>query len=307
MNVLSLFDGISCGQVALKELGIKPDRYYASEIDSKPIKVTQHNFPNTIQVGDVAKLNGSDFPNIDLLIGGSPCQKFSVMGKQEGFSGGNLVQEYIRLVKEIRPRYFLLENVKMKAEFSNVITKELGVTPVGINSNRYSAQSRERMYWTNAPFSLSFPEKDVKVEDILEPNVTDGIVHDFDKWYIDNRHIFIPVDNHSSANGLICLGGLLEKDKAIPEKIRSSSFRDSSRVYSITGKAPTLKAQTGGLGRNTGLYRVGNVIRRLSRLETERLQTLPEGYTDCVSVSSAQSLIGNGWTVAVIKEILKNV
>ena len=150
MNVLSLFDGMSCGQIALNKSGIKYNNYYASEIDKYAIKVTQHNYPNTIQLGDITKIKGSDLPKIDLLIGGSPCQSFSNAGRGTGFDGkSGLFWEYVRILKEVQPTYFLLENVKMKKEWQDVISETLGVQPIEINSKFFVPQNRPRLFWTN--------------------------------------------------------------------------------------------------------------------------------------------------------------
>lgn len=172
MNVLSLFDGISCGQQALKELEIKVDNYYASEIKDIAIKVTTENHPNTIQLGDVTKIKiigdqficekgVSVFTGIDLLIGGSPCQDLSSANKvRDGLKGSKsmLFWEYVRLLKEVKPKYFLLENVaRMKKEDKDIISKELGVEPIRINSSLLSPQLRDRLYWTNIP-NVTQPE-----------------------------------------------------------------------------------------------------------------------------------------------------
>ena len=147
INVLSLFDGMSCGQIALERTEIKINNYFASEIDKHAIKVTQHNYPNTKQIGSVTKVKGEDLPKIDLLIGGSPCQSFSNAGKGEGFRGkSKLFFEFVRLLKETKPKYFLLENVVMKKEWENIISEYLGVRPILINSNLVSAQNRRRNY-----------------------------------------------------------------------------------------------------------------------------------------------------------------
>src|SRR5574344_15209 len=158
MNVLSLFDGMSCGQMALNRVGIKYDNYFASEIDKYAIKVTQHNFPNTIQLGDVTKIKSCDLPKIDLLMGGSPCQGFSFSGKQLNFNDprSKLFFEFVRLVNECQPKYWLLENVVMKKEFEQVISNHLNVEPIKINSSLVSAQNRERLYWAN--FNIEQPE-----------------------------------------------------------------------------------------------------------------------------------------------------
>ena len=148
MNVLSLFDGMSCGQIALNRANIPYDNYYASEIDKHAIKVTQHNYPETIQLGDVTEIKSSDLPQIGLLIGGSPCQGFSFAGKQLNFEDprSKLFFEFVRLLKECKPKFFLLENVKMKKEYQNVISEHLGVEPIEINSALVSAQNRKRLY-----------------------------------------------------------------------------------------------------------------------------------------------------------------
>ena len=153
MRVLSLFDGMSCGQIAINKLGIKDYTYYASEIDKYAISITQKNFPNTIQVGDITKLSGNEFSNIDLMLAGSPCQGFSFAGNQLAFDDprSKLFFEFVRLLKKIKPKYFLLENVRMKKEYLNIITQHLGVEPILINSSLLSAQSRQRYYWTNIP------------------------------------------------------------------------------------------------------------------------------------------------------------
>ena len=156
LNVLSLFDGMSCGQLALKKAGIKVNKYFSSEIDKYAIKVTQANFPDTIQLGDVKAITSNQVGTIDLFIGGSPCQGFSFAGKQLNFNDprSKLFFEYARLLKEIKPKYFLLENVRMKKESQDIISKCLGIEPIAINSNIVSAQNRYRLYWTNIPFTM---------------------------------------------------------------------------------------------------------------------------------------------------------
>jgi len=173
INVLSCFDGISCGQLALRKLGVKVDCYYASEIDKYAIKITQHNFPNTIQVGDISKLKSEDFKDIKLLLGGSPCQGFSLAGKRLNFEDprSKLFFEFVRLLKEIKPKYFLLENVKMKLECQDVISEHLGVQPIEINSSLLSAQNRKRLYWTNIPDVKQPGDKNVLISNILDSGV----------------------------------------------------------------------------------------------------------------------------------------
>lgn len=195
-NVLSLFDGMSCGQIALNRAGIKYENYFASEIDKYAITVTQANFPKTIQLGDIRNIKASDLPKIDLIIGGSPCQGFSFAGKQLNFEDerSKLFFEYVRLLNELKPKYFLLENVKMKKEFEDVISQYLGIQPVEINSNLVSAQNRRRLYWTNigAESSGLFGElksfinlpndKGILLKDILESEVDE-------KYFLSERMI----------------------------------------------------------------------------------------------------------------------
>lgn len=169
INVLSCFDGISCGQVAINRAGIAYANYYASEVDKYAISVTQANFPNTIQLGDVTKVKGVDLPKIDLLIGGSPCQGFSFAGSQLNFQDerSKLFFEFVRLKNELQPKYFLLENVKMKKEYQDIISALLGVRPIAINSGLVSAQNRQRLYWTNIPINGMPENHNIKLKDIV--------------------------------------------------------------------------------------------------------------------------------------------
>jgi DNA (cytosine-5)-methyltransferase 3A len=168
--VLSVFDGMSCGQLALQRAGIEYKEYFASEIDKHAISVTQHNFPNTKELGSITELKTEKLPKIDLLIGGSPCQSFSNAGLRNGFDGkSKLFYEYVRVLKETKPTYFLLENVKMKKEWQDIISKELGVEPIEICSSLFSAQQRKRLYWTNINVDLSkLPKSNEVIADVLE-------------------------------------------------------------------------------------------------------------------------------------------
>ena len=179
MIVLSLFDGMSCGQIALDQLGIKVDNYLASEIDKYAIQVTQKNYPNTIQLASVTDIKGSELPNIDLLIGGSPCQSFSTMGlyreklgDEIGFEGkSGLFWEFVRVLKETKPKYFLLENVLMKKQWQEIISKTLGVQPIKINSALVSHQRRNRLYWTNIPNVEQPKDLDLDFRNIIDRDV----------------------------------------------------------------------------------------------------------------------------------------
>ena len=172
MNILSLFDGISCGQIALNSIGIIYNSYYSSEIDKNAISITQYNYPGTIQLGDIKKINCELLPKINLLFGGSPCTNLSKAGNGEGLDGNEskLFWEFIRILKEVKPDYFLLENVTMKREWEEIITNALGVKPIKINSKLVSAQSRDRLYWTNIPVEGLPKNKHIYLKDILNIN-----------------------------------------------------------------------------------------------------------------------------------------
>jgi DNA (cytosine-5)-methyltransferase 3A len=339
INVLSLFDGISCGQIALERAGIKVANYFASEIEPAPIKVTQANYPKTIQLGSVTELKSFNLPWIDLIIGGSPCQGFSFAGKQLNFEDprSKLFFEFVRLLKELRevnPNIlFLLENVKMKKEFQDVISSYLGVEPIMINSNLVSAQNRVRYYWTNIPVKEIPNDKSILLKDITEDGLQslglaqrgrydeDGKV--IQKYELNGTEksnamttvskdtlLFIPVDKHSSNSGLVCLGGVMKPTHKLwldNGKLLQRNFSQGNRVYSSNGKSATLNANSGGIGGKTGLYEIEGVIRKLTRLECERLQTVPDGYTNSISDTQAIKALGNGWTVDVVAHIFKNI
>lgn len=302
MNVLSLFDGISCAQIALERSSIPVDNYFASEIDKYAIKVTQHNYPNTIQLGDVANIDATKLPKIDLLVGGSPCQGFSKAGKRLNFQDpkSKLFFEYVRILKECKPKHFLLENVKMKKQHQEIISEYLGCEPIQINSSLVSAQSRMRYYWTN--INVQQPStKNIVLDDILES--------DIEQVVIDNKYTFIPVDKHDSKNGLVCVGGFVLNNKMWINdgKFLQGHFHQGNRLYSSKGKAPTLNANNGRLGGKTGLYLIDDKIRRLTRVECERLQTVPDNYTSMISNTQAIKALGNGFTVDVISHILNGI
>ena len=258
ITVLSLFDGMSCGQLALQKLGIKVKQYYAAEIDKHAIQVTQHNFPNTIQLGDVTQVFAKDLPKIDLLIGGSPCQGFSFAGKQLAFDDprSKLFFEFVRLKNECNPTYFMLENVKMKKEFEIIISKYMGVAPIEINSALLSAQNRARLYWTNIaaePYGLfgdmqcMIPQpkdKGVLLRDILQSNVAD-------KYYLTDKAI----DRLNKAQ----LIGI--KAKVDPEKSGTITIKNQSGQLAIDNSTTLIVASR---GRNPE-----NQKSRESGLETE--------------------------------------
>ncbi len=323
MNVLSLFDGMSCGQIALERVGIKVENYFASEIDKYAMQVTKHNYPNTKHIGDATKVKGVDLPRIDLLIGGSPCQGFSFAGKQLNFDDqrSKLFFEFVRLLEETKPKYFLLENVKMKKEYEDIISEHLGTEPIHINSKVFSAQDRKRSYWTNIIFSALPIENTSTVEDILESEVNI-------RYCIDPKRSVVILDNEVKKRKIGYIG----------------SDPQGNRIYSIHGKSVCLCGESGGLGAKTGLYALpcltpdrtekrqngrrfkpthskfytltamdkhgvltNNFIRKLTPLECERLQTVPENYTSIVSDNQRQRMLGNGWTVDVVAHIFKGL
>lgn len=273
MNVLSLFDGMSCGQVALERANVPVENYYASEIDKYAIEITMKNYPNTIQLGSVENWKEweIDWGSIDLLIGGSPCQGFSYAGKQLNFDDprSKLFFTYVDILNHIRKFnpdvQFLLENVKMKPEWEEVITNLLGVNPILIDSSWITAQMRTRLYWTNFPVTFPRP-KDVKLEDILESGYVDR-----DKSYC------IDANYYKGANA-----------KSYLEKRR--------RQVVILEPITDIEKQM-----NEGKFR------KLSPIECERLQTLPDNYTAGVSNTQRYKMLGNGWTVDVVAHLFKGL
>ena len=303
-NILSLFDGISGAQIALERAGIKYDNYYASETDKYAMKITQKHYPKTIQLGNVEFVNGSELPDIWLLIGGSPCTSLSCAAgqKESGLEKGAsvLFWEYIRILNEVKPKYFLLENVaSMKKADRETITKIMGVEPIMINSALVSAQQRKRLYWTNIKGIEQLEDKHIYLKDVLENGYTDK-----EKSYPITATI---------TNGIARDYFLKSQRQMVFNKpIRVSTIGkggQANRVYSIDGKSVCLSANGGGRGAKTGLYAIIQelkpYIRKLTPLECERLQTLPENYTEGISNTQRYKSIGNGFTIDVIAHILK--
>ncbi len=286
MNVLSLFDGISCGQIALNRAGIKYDNYFASEIDKYAIQITQKNYPNTIQLGDITKINGYTLPKIDLIMGGSPCQGFSFYSKQLNFDDprSKLFFEFFRLLNECKLRYFLFENVKMKKQYQDVITNMLGVEPILINSALLSGQNRIRLYWTNILGIIQPKDKNIFLKDILENIIL---------YYKHNTYSY---KRYNNINGQKCI------QIGIANNINGHDFL--KRIYSPEGKSPTLTAVCGGNQERKVAVDEKN-WRKLTPIECERLQTIPDNYTQGVSNTQRYKCIGNAFTVDVIAHILK--
>jgi DNA-cytosine methyltransferase len=293
MNVLSLFDGLSCGQLALQRAGVDVDNYYASEIDKHATLITQHHFPNTIQLGSVVGLDTSRLPKIDLLIGGSPCQSFSRSGDNTGFDGkSGLFWEYVRILNEVKPTYFLLENVVMKKEWENIITEAIGVEPIMIDSKFFSAQKRQRLYWTNIPVDKNIEDRNINILDILIPNGDEKIINDH-ILVLDINEEGFKIKNGTKTGYLYAKEG----DCVNLEFPKSQNRR--GRVSN--GKTNTLNTAC-----NYGVVVNGN-LRELNITEYERLQTLPDGYTSLISLNQRKNVLGNGWTVDVISHIFKNI
>lgn len=338
MNVLSLFDGMGCGQIALTNLGCFPDKYYASEVDKFAIRQMRHVFPDTIHIGDVTRVDVSKLDKIDLIIGGSPRQSFSFAGKQAGmattenieitdldqyldlkimgfeFTGQSyLFWEYMRILTEVR-KYnpdvkFLLENVVMSKKWEAVLTNAIGVDPVKINSNLVSAQNRKRLYWTNIAEITQPEDEGIFIRDILEVNANE-------KYYASDKAV----------------EGMINRARVNAE--RRNVF--SARIVSPDGKANTLCISNGSRNANLvaasrgmpGRYlelvpdgkpkrlteaekgiivRSGHALRRLTPLECARLQTVPSWYEWVVSDTQIYRMCGNGWTVRIIEHTLKNL
>ena len=345
MKVLSLFDGISCGMLALQRAGIPVECYDAFEIDKYAVTVSKRNFPVIVHHGNVYDGDFTQFKGYDLLLGGSPCTYWSIAKKDrevdcngEGF---RLFKEYVRALEESGCKYFLYENnYSVHQRIKDEISKTLGVEPIMINTALVSAQNRKRCYWTNIPFT-SFPEdKGILLKDVLESGVAwqdksycmtasyDGAViyNTLERKqrtmvavpvgaaqrgrYVDGekteQHIEVREDGKSN-----CLT-TVQKDSLVCSLVRIGHYGkggQGQRIYSVVGKSVTLSANGGGQGAKTGLYKIdlpdgAYVIRKLTPVEAERLQTLPDNYTAGISNTQRYKCIGNGWTVDVIAHIL---
>jgi DNA-cytosine methyltransferase len=386
MNVLSLFDGMSCGRIALERLGIKVDNYYASEIDKYAIQVSQANYPDIIQVGDITELDLSTLPKIDLIMGGSPCQGFSFAGKQLAFDDPRsaLFFEFVRCVKELNPKYFLLENVRMKKEYLDVISEYMGVEPIMINSALVSAQNRVRYYWTNIPGIEQPEDRGMVLRDILENDAEEPMYSNIYGGFGEkkprehfNKSVTIRANSGGGAIPNVKLKDFELSDKAIDYMNRSSDKWSGGKtrkdIYikhesekgmcltanmhkgvpygviavdkqkkQLTIKEATKKGYTtiedgdcfdmtfpnSKTRRGRNMKDKSNCLtaanydymryehsdkdkevywRKLTPVECERLQTVPDNYTNHVSNTQRYKMLGNGWTIEVITHILKNM
>lgn len=345
MRILSLFDGISCGRLALERAGLPVESYDAFEIDKYAVTVSKNNFPDIVHHGNVFNGDFTKFKGYDLLLGGSPCTYWSIAKKdRETTSDGmgfKLFMEYVRALRESECRYFLYENNQsIHQNIKDKISKYLGIQPVMINSALVSAQNRKRCYWTNIP-NVTQPENlGIMLADILESGVpwqdksycmtarysgaiTSNTLERKQRTmiaepigaaqrgrYVDDniseQHIEVRKDNKSN-----CLT-TVQKDTLVCAPVRVGQYGkggQGQRIYSVRGKSVTLSANGGGQGAKTGLYKIDlpdgdYMIRKLTPVEAERLQTLPDNYTAGISNTQRYKCIGNGWTVDVIAHIL---
>lgn len=338
MNVLSLFDGMSCGRIALERAGVAVTNYYASEVDKYAIKVAQANYPDTVQLGDITNVKASQLPRIDLIIGGSPCQGFSFAGKQGGLDDPRsaLFYEYVRLLSEVQQYNlnvkFLLENVRMKKDSLNLITLVMGVEPEFINSALVSAQNRQRYYWTNIPGVCQPEDRGIVLADILETGVADrdkSFCIDANYWKGGNLKSYF--EKHRRQLVFEARNGkkveindydinrpktVYETRTELGKKLRREHFKltgnDSSKRGPEHKKYVVQKHE-----KSNCLVTVDSELnmvidkefyyRKLTPIECERLQTVPDNYTNHVSNTQRYKMLGNGWTVDVVAHIFKGL
>ena len=312
MNILSLFDGMSCGQLALQRANINYDNYFASEIDKYAITITQKNFSNTIQLGDITKWKEWNLPKIDLILAGSPCQGFSNAGTGLNFDDprSKLFFDFIKILQELKPKWFLLENVKMKQEWKDIITSYVGVEPIEINSALVSAQNRKRLYWTNILNILQPEDKGILLKDILLCDAEEPILHNLYGGFKETkpRVFYKKSPTIRTAGGGGHIPSVMKIGNIYP------SLGQNGNIYSKNGKSPTLSAGIGITGNGIGSSNAPKISitenkywRRLTPLECERLQTVPDNYTAGVSNTQRYKMLGNGWTVDVIAHIFRNL
>jgi len=316
---LGLFDGISCGQEALKRAGITTRIYLASEIEKYPMIITRKNHPLTVQLGDVRDVKGENLPKVDLILGGSPCQGFSFAGKQLNFDDPRsaLFFEFVRVLEECREFNpdvkFLLENVRMKKEFKDIITEHLGVEPVMINSSLVSAQNRKRLYWTNIPGVGQPEDKGILLKDVLEDGIASNEMTTKGKSYCLTARY----------SGAVAWNSIEKKQRTMVKTEPTCGRIVGRKINPETGKRddynpnlkieqrlePRLDEKTGTLTtvQKDNVVVDGPTYRKLTPIECERLQTLPDNYTEGVSNTQRYKALGNGWTVDVIVHLLQGL
>ena len=300
--------------VALERTEIPVERYVAYEIDQNAIKISQKNYPQIEHCGDVTTADFTEYEDFDLLIGGSPCQDLSIANQNgKGLRGerSGLFWEYYRALITVKPKYYLFENVaSMKKTDKKTITKFLGVEPIMINSALVSGQQRKRLYWTNIPEVKQPEDKGIYLKDILQDESTIPYALRTRKDYIENcKKLEAKCDKKNNSltsmhtNSIYC------------KPLRIGYFNTAGqgdRIYSVQGKSVCISANGGGRGAKTGLYRIDlpdgdYIVRKLSPVECERLQTLPDNYTEGLPYNKRIKAIGNGWTVDVIAHILTGI
>lgn len=280
MKVLSLFDGISCGMVALERAGIPVKKYVAYEIEPNAIKISKKNYPQIEHCGDVTTADFTQYQGFDLLIGGSPCQSLSIVRSKtrEHLDGkSKLFFEFVRAKEEMKPKYFLFENVaSMNEESKDVISELLGCQPVLINSADFSAQECPRYYWMNIPVEMNYKKSSAVLGDVLETDVDNKYFYDYPLSDVD-------------MSKQVC-ATMIFKNHEMHKRIFNPQFK----VHTLT---------TCGGGNTQKKVYINGKARKLTPLEYERLQTLPDNYTECVANSHRYNAVGNGWTVDVIAHI----
>jgi len=333
MNVLSLFDGMSGAHIALDASKIKVDKYYASEIDKYAIQIAQKNYPDTIQLGSVTELPDELLKtlDIDLLIGGSPCQGFSLAGHMKGMATSEGVEvttleqylelknkgfefdgqsylfwEFIRVLHIVKPKYFLLENVRVQKKWKDIFDEVVGVSPILINSALLSPQNRERYYWTNIPNVQQPKHTNLILNDILLEG-TGVLLGKQGKVVMRDTMEKSACVLARDYKGFGNQGMTAAKCNHVADAVDIKGHDILKRVYGGDGKSPTVNTCSGG-NRHTKVLTIdGEHYRRLTPLEHERLQMIPDNYTEGVSNSQRYKMIGNGFTITVISHILNNI
>lgn len=300
MRILSLFDGISCAMVALQRAWFAIDTYFAGEIDKYAIQVSIKNHPSIVQLWDVKWITKEMVGNIDLLIGWSPCQDLSIAKKNRKWLDGDrswLFREYVRILQEVKPRYFILENVaSMPKEAKQAITNALGVEPIMINASLVSAQNRKRLFRTNIPNVMLPNDRNILLKDILQNGA------EVDERMVMNGKAFSVT---ASYNGAVVWNSIERKQRTMVRVGQYGKGGQGERIYSQEGKSVALSALGGGRGAKTGLYETQDqTIRKLSPIECERLQWLPDNYTEGISNSQRYKCLWNAFNVDVVTHIL---
>ena len=362
MKVLSCFDGMSCGQIALSRAGISIEKYYASEIDKYAIQVTQANYPDTIQLGSITEWQSWNIEKPDMIIGGSPCQGFSFAGKQLNFEDerSKLFFVFVDILKHYKPKYFLLENVVMKKEYNDVISSILGdiypecvtqgelfrtgrLEPIQINSALVSAQNRNRLYWTNISGVTQPKDKGILLKDIIENGEVDRnksccLLAGYDGKFTPDRYL-----KKGIHQGIITGGAFRGRNISENKTEQKLEINETGKSHALTSVSKDsivcygenyIQYDVNKTGNNSQDSRIfykdnkSNCLnvshssipslkedetekeifwRKLTPLECERLQTVPDNYTNHVSNSQRYKMLGNGWTVDVIAHIFKYI